>query len=231
MSESATISGSGFFLTLAAFIMLLLIVPAASAAGRRIKPGWRAWVWPLFFGCLALTGLFSSLAAAFSTDNLASLSWKIVNLMAGLSFTFLTLNTLYRAFSDELARRLAPLIWVVYLVFAIAVLAFTSFVPVLVYDAVCSILVFLTHSTLYAHNRDRNIDARHIMVGTGLILLADLVASFQFNFSFGPLSFNQLLPYDLLQIAALIFFYMGASASYSLKYDKQRSQERALMRN
>ncbi len=228
MSEPVAIYISGYLLAVVAGVLLLLIVPAASAAARRLKPAWRAWVWPLVFAGLALTSLCSSLATMWDIRDTSAVLWKASNLLAGLSFTFLTLNTLYRAIPDTVARRFAPLIWAVYLLFAMGVLLFNSFLPVLIYDAVCSVLVFIVYSTLYARDRDRAADAIPIMIGTGLILVADLIASFEFSVSVGSFAFNQLFPFNLLQIVALVFFLRGASASYSVKYDMQRSRERAL---
>ncbi len=228
MTDQASTYISGYFLALEAAVLLFLIIPAASAAARRLKPAWRAWVWPLIFGGLALTSVCSATASILNITDTREPLWKAVNLLAGLSFTFLTLNTLYRAVPEAVARSFAPLVWVVYLVFAIGVLAVASFVPVLIYDAVCSVLVFLFYSSLFARDRDRATDALPVMFGTGLILLADLVASFTFVVRLGPLSFDQLLPFNLLEIVALVLFFQGASASYSVKYDMQRSRERAL---
>ena len=226
MSGPTSTYGTGYLLTLVATVLLLLIIPAASAAARRLKPAWRAWVWPLVFAGLALTSLCGATATALDNQDYDSPLWKAAKLLAGLSFTFLTLNTIYRAVPEAVAKRFAPLVVVIYGIFAIGVLAVSSFLPVLIYDAVCSVLVFLVYSTLYAQDRDRNRDALPIMIGTGLILLADLSASFEFNLSIGAFTLTQLIPFNLLVIVALIFFFRGASASYSVKYDRQRSQER-----
>ena len=230
MSEHSLTSGSGYILALVAGLLLFLIVPAAHAASRRLKPGWRAWVWPLVFGGLALTSLSAVLATMLGVRDATAPIWKVVNGLAGLSFTFLTLNALYRAVEDKTARRFAPLIWLVYGLFMMAVLVVDSFLTVLVYDAVSSILVFLVYSTIYARDRGRANDARSIMIGTAMVLAADIAASFDFNLVLGPFSFNQFLPYNLLEILALVFFYLGAAASYSIKYDLQRSRERAILR-
>ncbi len=230
MSELAPTYSSGYVLALVAGILLFLIIPAASAAARWMKPAWRAWTWPLVFGGLALTSLCGATAAALDIQDNSAWLWKLTKLLAGLSFTFLTLNTLYRAIPDTVARRFSPLVWVVYLLFAVGVILSNSFLSVFIYDAVCSVLVFIVYSTLYAQKRDRAADALPIMIGTGLILLGDLVASFEFSWEVGPFTINQLFPFNLLSIAALIFFFRGASASYSVKYDMQRSEERALSR-
>ncbi len=229
MSERSLTSGSGYILALVAALLLFLIIPAASAAYRRLRPAWRAWVWPLMFGGLALTSVLASVATMQGILDTGAPVWKTVNGLAGLSFTFLTLNALYRAVNDGwLARRFAWSIWLAYALFLLAVVAFDSFLTVLIYDAVSSILVFIVHSTLYARDRDRASDARSIMIGTAFILLSDLVASFDFSLVLGPIGFTQLFPSNLLQIMALVFFYLGASASYSIKYDLQRSRERLL---
>ncbi len=228
MSEAATTYTSGFLLALVATILMLLIVPAASAASRRLKPGWRAWVWPLIFAGLALTSLSSALAAMLNIEDTSLFLVRAVYLLAGMSFTFLTVNALYRAVPEAVARRFSPLLWAVYLLFTISALVVNSFVTLLVYDAVCSVLVFLVYSTLYARDRDQAADAIPIMVGTGLILVADLVASFVFRTQIGPVVFNELLLFNLLEIIALVFFFRGASASYGVKYDLQRHHERLI---
>lgn len=220
--------GSGYLLALVALVLMLLIIPSAASATRWMKPSWRAWLWPLTFAGLAASSLCSALAATFDLQDLAHPLWKAVQLLAGLAFTFLTFNALYRVVPDTLARRFAPLIWATYLVFAIAILAFHTFLLVLIYDAACAVLVFIAYSTLYARDPDRSTDALPIMIGTGLVLVADLIASFDFTFSVGSLSFTQLLPFNLLTLVALVFFFKGASSSYSVKYDLQRSRERAL---
>jgi hypothetical protein len=231
MSESAATLVSGYLLALVALVLLLLIIPAASAASRRLKPGWRAWMWPLIFAGMALASLCAATAAAQNIQDTNAFIWKLDNFLAGVSFTFLALHTLYRAVPEKLARRFAPLIWAVYLVFTMGVMLVPSFVPVLIYDAACAVLVFLVHSTLYARDRDRAADALPIIIGTGLILVADLIASFGFLVSLGPLSFNQLFPFNLLVLVGLIFFFKGASASYGVKYDMQRSRERSTSSN
>jgi hypothetical protein len=228
MTERSFAYGSGYLLALVAAVLLLLIIPAASASARRLKPAWRAWVWPLVFAGLALTSLSGAVASMLNIEDNTAFLWKGATLFAGLSFTFLTLNALYRAIPDTLARRFAPLVWAVCLIFGIGVLMVNSFIPVLIYDAVCSVLVFLVYSTLYARDRDRAADAKPIMVGTAMILLSDLIASFEFTVQLGPVRFDQLLPFNVLEVIALVFFYIGASASYSVKYDLQRSRERAL---
>lgn len=228
MSERTLTYGSGFLLALVAGVFLFLVVPAASAAAHRLKPAWRAWVWPLVFGGLALTSLCAASAALLDVQDMRDPLWKGVNLLAGLSFTFLALNAIYRAIPDTVARRFAPLVWGVYLIFGITVLAYDSFAVVLIYDSICAVLVFIVYSTLYARDRDRAADAVPIMTGTSFLLLADLIASFPFNVSVGPFSFNQLFPFNLLETISLYFFYKGASASYSVKYDMQRTRERAL---
>ena len=228
MSERILTSGSGYILALVAGLLLFMIIPAASAAAHRLKPAWRAWVWPAMFVGLALTGVIASIASSEGLSQDAFL-WKAANVLAGLSFTFLTLNALYRAIGERLARRWAAGVWLVYFVFLLAVVAFDSSLTVLVYDGVSSILVFIVYSTLYARDRDRALDARAIMIGTGLILVSDLIAAFNFTVPVGPFSLNELFPANLLAVVAMLFFYMGASASYSIKYDLQRSQERAFL--
>lgn len=231
MTERTATLASGYLLALVALVLMFLIIPAASTAGRRLKPGWRAWMWPLIFVGMALATLCAALATSQNIEDNGSFLWKLDNFLAGVSFSFLALHTLYRAAPDVLARRFAPLVWIVYLVFTMGVLLVPSFVPVLIYDAACAVLVFLAHSTLYARDRDRAADALPIMIGTGLILVADLVASFGFVIDLGPLRFNQLLPFNILVIVGLIFFFRGASASYGVKYDMQRSRERTASNN
>jgi hypothetical protein len=231
MSERAATLGSGYLLALVALVLLLLIIPAASAAGHRLKPGWRAWMWPLFFAGITIASLCATTAAAQNITDTEAFIWKLNNFLAGSSFTFLALHTLYRAVPELMARRFAPLVWLVYLIFAMGVLLVPSFVPVLIYDAACAVLVFIVHSTLYARDRDRAADALPIMIGTGVILLADLVASFGFAVNLGFLQFNQLFPFNLLSLIGLIFFFRGASASYGVKYDMERSRERTTSHN
>ncbi len=231
MSERAAALTSGYLLALVALGLMFLIIPAASAAGRRLKPGWRAWMWPLIFAGMALATLCATLATSQNIEDTNNFLWKLDNFLAGVSFSFLALHTLYRAAPDLVARRFAPLVWIVYLVFTMGVLMVPSFLPVLLYDAACAVLVFLAHSTLYARDRDRAADALPIIIGTGLILVADLVASFGFVVDLGPLHFNQLLPFNVLVIIGLIFFFRGASASYGVKYDMQRSRERTASHN
>jgi hypothetical protein len=226
MSERAATLVSGYLLALVALVLMLLIIPAASAAGRRLKPGWRAWVWPVIFAGMTIASLCATTAVAQNIVDRNAFIWKLDNFLNGATFTFLALQTLYRAVPETMARRFAPLIWAVYLVFMIGVLMVPSFVPVLIYDAVCAVLVFLVHSTLYARDRDRAADALPIMIGTGFILVAALIASFVFTVNLGPLNFNQLLPFNLLVVVGLVFFFKGASASYGVKYDMQRSRER-----
>lgn len=225
MNEHTLNSSSGYLLALVATLLVFLIVPAASSASRRLKPAWRAGLWPLAFAGIALTGLCAALAATLDVKEPFS---RLIDLLAGLSFSLLTLNALYRAIHTKLTPRLAPLIGVAYLIFAVFVLIFDSFVTVLIYDSACSVVVFLVYSGLYASYRDRAPDALPIMIGAGLILLADLVASFEFTASLGLLSFNQIFPFNLVLIIALAFLYLGASASYNVGYDLQRSRERAL---
>lgn len=231
MSEAGATLISGYLLALVALVLMLLIIPAASAAGRRMKPGWRAWMWPLIFAGMAVASLCGATAAAQNITDTNAFIWKLDNFLAGVSFTFLALHTLYRAVPEMMARRFAPLIWMVYLIFTMGVLLVPSFVPVLIYDAVCAVLVFLVHSTLYARDRDRAADALPIMIGTGLILVADLIASFGFSVGLGFFNFNQLFPFNILVLVGLVFFFKGASNSYGVKYDMQRSRERSTSNN
>jgi hypothetical protein len=228
MSGSASTYSSGYLLVVVAAIALFLIIPAASASAHRLKPAWRAWVWPLVFGSLALTSGCGATATALGIQDYNSPLWKVVKVLASLSFTFLALNTLYRAIPETVARRFAPFLWLLYLLFVFTVIITNSFLPVLLYNLTCSILVFVVYTILYARDRDRATDAFSLMIGTGLIILADLVASFDFTVSLGTFTFTQLLPLNLLVGIALIFFLKGASASYSVKYDKQRSHDRKL---
>jgi hypothetical protein len=231
MSERAATLVSGYLLALVALVLMFLIIPAASAAGRRLKPGWRAWMWPLIFAGMGLATLCAALATSQNIEDTNDFLWKLDNFLAGVSFSFLALHTLYRAAPEKVARRFAPLVWIVYLLFTMGVLLVPSFVPVFIYDAACAVLVFLAHSTLYARDRDRAADALPIMIGTGLILVADLVASFGFVVDLGPIHFDQLLPFNVLVLVGLIFFFKGASNSYGVKYDMQRSRERTASQN
>lgn len=228
MSEGSVTPFVGYVQAIVAVILLLLIVPAASASSRQIKPGWRAAIWPFIFAGFGLTSLSGALASGNPSVTSETWLWKAFHLLAGFSFTLLTVESVYRAVSSVRLLRIVPVIWAFFIAFIASVLLAPSFIPVLVYSTACGVVVFLTYSTLYARDRDRASDALSIMIGTGIILFADLVASLAFEVNLGFASFSQVLPYNLLVIIALIFLYRGASASYNVKYDLYRSRERTL---
>lgn len=228
MTEGSVTPFAGYVQAAVAVVLLLLIVPAASASSRQIKPGWRAAIWPFIFGGFGLTSLVGALASGYSGASMNDWLWKTFHLLAGFSFTLLTIESVYRAFSGSRQLRLVPLIWAFFAAFFASVMLAPSFIPVLVYSTACGVVVFLTYSTLYARDRDRASDALSIMIGTGIILSADLVASITFQVNLGFMSFNQVLPYNFLIIIALVFLWRGASASYNVKYDLHRSRERSL---
>jgi hypothetical protein len=228
MSEQFIVMLSGFLAMGVAVVMLLLIVPAASASARQLKPGWRSAIWTLVFGTASLASLSGTLIFAQFGPNGNALALSLFELLAGLFFTFLTLEAVYRAIPDHPILRYTFAVWITYGLFAIAVALTDSFLPVLFYDMVCAILVFSVYGYLYARQRDRASDAPPIMVGIGFVLAADLIAVFAFRVDLGIAVVNQLALYNLLMAVSYILFFKGASASYSVKYDQHRSRERAL---
>jgi hypothetical protein len=228
MSEQFIVISSGYLAMGVAVVMLLLIVPAASASARQLKPAWRSAIWTLVFGTATLANLSGTLIFAQFGTNGNGLAVSFFELLAGLFFTFLTLEAVYRAIPDHPILRYTFAVWITYGLFAVAVLLTDSFLPVLFYDMACAILVFSVYGYLYARQRDRASDAPPIMVGIGFVLAADLVATFAFRADLGIAVINQLFVYNLLMAVSYILFFKGASASYSVKYNQQRSRERAL---
>ncbi|MEI6047018.1 MAG: hypothetical protein WCS37_21935 [Chloroflexota bacterium] len=217
---------TGYLLVFVSLLALLLVIPEASAASNRFKPGWRAWVWPLGFLGLLLKNSSEATAGLQRMDN-TSLLWQLGDLAACFSLTMLVLNSVYRVLNDTRAHRFTLSAWVAYLLFALALFWFNSFPIVLIYEVLSGVGLTIFYGILYFQQRDRAADAPPVVAGVSLLVLSALLSLFTFQLDLGFLAFNQAVIAHLIQIGSLFFLYKGASNSYSVKYAAQRRLERS----
>ena len=225
MSLRTTTFITDFIVAGCAILALIVVIPAASAASNRIRPGWRAWVWPLVF--LSLAG--SSICGGFATlakDNEDAPLVQVTNLLLGLTLHWIILNSFYRVLPDTVARLIAPSVWLGYAIFVVARLFSNSFLAVTIYEIICGAIVAMAYIAAYAKDRDRAADAIPILIGLSLTVLGVLLNTFPFSFDLIILSISNAILFHLLQAVGVIFFMLGGNSSYSVKYAAERRRER-----
>lgn len=216
---------TGYVLLFCTLLSLLLVIPAASAASNKLKPGWRAWVWPLAFLGLLVKNSTETAALSDKLDG-TSLVWQIGDLAVCFSLTMLVLNSVHRTLDDSGATRFSLIAWLLYFLFAIAI-TWLGFLPgLLIYETLCTIGLTVFYAMLYLQQRNRAPDAPLVMAGVVLLLVGAIFRSLSFNFLVGPLVLDQLILAHLIEIGAIYFLLRGATNSYSVKYAAQRRRER-----
>ncbi len=225
MSLSSAVILTSYLQVLFALLALLLVIPQASAASNKIKPGWRAWVWPLvFFGLLVQNGTEATALAQNLDKN--SFLWQFGDLAACFSLTMLVLNSVHRVLDNAGAHRFTMAAWGLYLFFSLAIIGPGLFPGFVIYEVLCAIGLSVFYARLYLKERERAGDAIPVIAGVAFLLI---YASFQvlaFNWDFGFLSLNQAIFSHIAGIIALITLFIGASNSYTLKYAAQRRRDR-----
>lgn len=217
---------SGYLLVFFSLLALLLVIPEASAASHRIKPGWRAWVWPLAFLGLLVKNATESTALLQKVDT-SSLLWQFGDLAACFSVTMLVLHSVHRVLDYTGAHRVTLIAWGIYFLFALAIFALSSVPVLLIYEVLCTVGLAVFYSMLYLRQRDRAADAPPALVGVSLLLLSALLNVFTFEISLQLITLNEVVVGHLVQVVAIFYLYKGASNSYSVKYAAQRRQERS----
>ncbi len=225
MSEQVATYLTGFMLVLISLLALLLVIPEASAASNRLKPGWRAWVWPLaFLGWLVKSS--TEVVALSQNLNNTSLLWQIGDLAACFALTMLVLNSVYRALDDTGASRVTLIAWTIYFFFA-PVIILLNFLPGLfIYEALCAVGLSVFYILLYLREGSRAADAPYVIAGVGFLLLSAVVQPISFELNLVFVVISQSFLAHLIQIVAIFFLYKGAANSYTVKYLAQRRRER-----
>ncbi len=218
---------SSFVLAGCAILALLIIVPAASASAQQLKPGWRAWVWPLAFMAFGLSSLFAGFGLSFlPADTSGWVLWR--DLLLGLGLTLIVLNSVYRLLVRRTAPYFAPFIWCGFGCFATSILAFATdrAVTLSVFVGVGALILLTVYSGIYMLERERASDAIPALVAAALTSVSDVTNSLNFKLDLGFLSFNQEFATHLLQIPAIFFFLIAANNGYVVKYALHRRQQR-----
>ncbi len=224
MSERFTVLLADFLLVACAVIAMIVVIPAASASSNKIRPGWRAWVWPLVFLSLALStfcSAFSSLQR-FSVPNPLI---QLAGLLLGLTLHWIILSAVYRIV-NKTGSTIAPFVWLGYGIFTAIFLLTNNFVAVTVYELICAIIVGVVYISVFARDRDLAADALPILIGLALNVLGAFVNSFSFSFTLVVVPLNNEIIFHLMQAIGVIYFMRGSNISYSVKYAAQRRLER-----
>jgi hypothetical protein len=225
MSEKATNVTTGFLLTGCAILALLIVIPAASAAANRIKPGWRAWVWPLVFLSLAASTLLETIGI-LRGDPRSGVLGQLNVLLLGLTLHWIILNSFYRALGDRPARTIAPFVWLGYALFVVAQLISGQYLSVLIYEILCAAVLAVVYFPLFVKDRDLSADSQPILIGLVLSVLAALVRGIEFSADLVLLVLTNTAVFHLVQGIGVIFFMIGGNSSYNVKYAAQRRRER-----
>lgn len=221
---------TSFILAGCALLTLIVIIPAASASAQQLKPGWRAWVWPLAFAFFVLGSLSAGLSLALDLHNSSGVAWwgGVRDLLLGAALTLIVLNAVYRFLARRSALYFAPFIWLGYLIYVMAIFTLNDHraLAFWLFTGVCALLLIGIYASLYAQERERASDAIPTMIAAVLTTLADVVSSLNFSVHWGWLAFDQAGPAHLVQIAAIFFFLKAASNGYVVKYALHRRQQR-----
>ncbi|MEI7554014.1 hypothetical protein [Candidatus Chlorohelix sp.] len=225
MSERTSTYLTSFLVAGCAILALLVVIPAASAAANRIKPGWRAWVWPLVFLSMSVASICDSVVAMKDYSR-SDLLGQITVLFLGLTLHWIILNSFYRWQGDIIARVIAPFVWVAFALFVAAQLLSASFFSLIAYEIICAVIITLVYFPLYVKDRDLATDALPILAGLALNVIGAFFNSFDFKINFGLATINNIVIFHLFQAVGIILFLIGGNNSYTVKYAAQRRRER-----
>lgn len=227
MNEQISSYVSDFLLAGCSLLALIIIIPATSASAQQIKPGWRAWVWPLAFAAMFGSSLIAGLNTSLEAK--ASVYWQVVSdFLLGLAVTLIVLNSIYRVSTHRHSWYFAPFVW----------LGFTSYIgSVAMFNADCglatltftssyALILIAIYAYLFLQERERAADALPSLMAATLIILSGIFYTVTFSFKPGWLDFNQNLPMHLLEVVAVFFFLSAAGKGYVVKYALQRRIER-----
>ncbi len=216
---------TGYLLVFFTLLALLLVIPQASAAAHRFKPGWRAWVWPLaFLGLLVKNA--TEVAGVMQKLESDALLWQIGDLVACFSLTMLVINSVHRVMDNAGAHRFTMLSWFIYFLFALAIFWLNAFPVFLIYEVLCTVGLVVFYAMLYAQQGNRAPDAPPVMAGVSLLLIGTILYLLPFELNLSLISINQSFVAHLIQVVAIVLLYKGASNAYNVKYANQRLHER-----
>jgi hypothetical protein len=225
MSAHAASYITGFFLAFVTLVALLLVIPEASAASKRLKKTWQAWVWPLTFLGLLVKSVTEAIALLQKQES-SSFLWQLGDLAACFALTVLVLNSVYRALDDTGAHRITLVAWILYFLFALAIFALSTVPVLLIFEVLSAVGLTVFYARLYFQQRERAPDAPPVIIAITLLLFSALLYIFPFNLDLRVIEFNQIVLAHLLQIVATFFLYRGANLSYTVKYVAHRREER-----
>lgn len=227
MSQQLSSSITDFLLAGCSLLALIIIIPAASASAQQIKPGWRAWVWPLAFASIFGSGLVAGLNT--TVQNQPSLSWQEASeFLFGLALTLMVLNSIYRVSTNRNGWYFAPFVWLGYAAYLGSVVCLNSDCgwATLTYTSLAAITLIGVYAYLFVQERERAADAVPSLIAAALVVVSGIFYTVSFSVNGGFLNFNQNLPLHLLEVVALFFFLSSSGKGYVVKYALQRRIER-----
>jgi len=215
----------GYGLVFCSLLALLLVIPEASAAAHKFKPGWRAWVWPLAFLGLLLKNSTETTATLQKMGS-SSFLWQMGDLATSFSLTMLVLNSIYRIINDTKAYRYALVVWLIFFLFVFAIFGLGLVAGLFVYETICAAGICTFYGLLYLQQRNRAADAPPVIAGVALLFLSASLYFIPIGIDLALFMVDQVAIAHVVQIVALFFLYQGASNSYTVKYAAQRRLER-----